>query len=141
LLSYPEDTAGGIMTTEYAGIRVDMTAAEALAYIRENCADAETVFYVYVTDEDEHLLGIASLRSLVFAEPQAKVSDFMITRIISIDIAEKQEEIAHLVAKYDLLALPVVNSENQLQGIVTADDALDKILPTAWKKRLPRFFR
>ena len=141
LLTYPEDSAGGIMTTEYAEVRPEMTAAEALTYLRESCSDAETVFYVYVTDEQDHLLGIVSLRSLVFSDPSARVAEFMTRRIVSVELTEGQEEIAHQIAKYDLLALPVVDAENRLQGIVTADDALDKIIPTAWKKRLPRFFR
>lgn len=141
LLTYPEDSAGGLMTTEYAAIPPNLTAAEALQYIREHCPDAETVFYVYVTDEENHLLGVASLRSLVFADPNTPVSEIMVKRVITVDLNDRQEDIAQVIAKYDLLAIPVVDAENRLHGIVTADDALDKIIPTAWKKRLPRFFR
>jgi magnesium transporter len=141
LLAFPEDSAGGIMTTEFAVVRPDMTASEGLTYIRENCSDAETVFYVYVTSPDGTLEGVCSLRSLVFANPNDRVEDIMIKRIIAVDLEDKQEDIAQMISKYDLLALPVVDAENRLQGIVTADDALDKIIPTAWKKRLPRFFR
>jgi CBS domain-containing protein len=141
LLTYPEESAGGIMTTEYASIPADLTAAEALQFIRENCPDAETVFYVYITDSENHLEGVASLRSLVFAEPSTLVADIMAKRVISVDLYDQQDEIAQMISKYDLLALPVIDSENHLHGIVTADDALDKIIPTAWKKRLPRFFR
>ncbi len=141
LLTYPEDSAGGIMTTEYATVPPNLTAGEALQYLRENCPDAETVFYVYVTDPENHLVGVASLRGLVFSDPNTPVADFMIKRIISVDLYDQQDDIAQMISKYDLLALPVVDSENRLQGIVTADDALDKIIPTAWKKRLPRFFR
>lgn len=141
LLTYPEDTAGGIMTTEYAVIPPDLTATQALQYLRENSPDAETIFYVYVTDPHNHLIGIASLRSLVFADPNALVSDIMIKRFVSVDLYDHQDDVAQMISKYDLLALPVVDAENRLQGIVTADDALDKIIPTAWKKRLPRFFR
>ena len=97
--------------------------------------------YVYVIDREDHLVGIVSLRSLVFADPNALVSEFMIRRIYSVSPLDKQEEVAHMISKYDLLALPVVDSDERLIGIVTADDALDKIIPTAWKKRLPRFFR
>lgn len=141
LLTYPEDLAGGIMTTEYATVRAEMTATEALTYIRENCSDAETVFYVYVINPEGVLEGVCSLRSLVFANPTATVEEIMIKRIVSVDLYEEQDEIAQMISKYDLLAMPVVDSDNRLQGIVTADDALDKIIPTAWKKRLPRFFR
>ena len=141
LLTYDEDTAGGLMTTEFAAIPPNLTAADALQYIREHCPDAETVFYVYVTDPEDHLIGVASLRSLVFADPSTPVADMMAKRVITVDLADDQDEIAQVIAKYDLLAIPVVDAENHLHGIVTADDALDKIIPTAWKKRLPRFFR
>jgi Mg2+ transporter MgtE len=141
LLTYPEDSAGGIMTTEFANVHPDLTASEALTYIRENCSDAETVFYVYVIGAEGTLDGVCSLRSLVFANPQTLVEDIMTKRIIAVHLNDKQDEIAQMISKYDLLALPVVDAENHLQGIVTADDALDKIIPTAWKKRLPRFFR
>jgi magnesium transporter len=141
LLTYPEDSAGGIMTTEFAIVRPDFTASEALTYIRENCSDAETVFYVYVIGPEGTLDGVCSLRSLVFAKPQTVVDEFMTRRIIAVNLFDKQDEVAQMISKYDLLALPVVDAENHLQGIVTADDALDKIIPTAWKKRLPRFFR
>jgi len=141
LLTYPEDTAGGLMTTEYAWVCSHMTAAEAIRYLRENCADAETLFYVYVLDENDHLEGVISLRSLLFAEPNDRIADFMVNRVVRAQLYDSQEEVAHMISKYDLLALPVVDAENRLVGIVTADDALDKIIPTAWKKRLPRFFR
>lgn len=141
LLTYQEDTAGGIMTTEYAAIPPSLTASEALQFIREHCPDAETVFYVYVTDAEDHLEGVASLRSLVFAEPNTPVSEVMAKRVISVDLNDRQDDIAQMISKYDLLAIPVVDADNRLHGIVTADDALDKIIPTAWKKRLPRFFR
>jgi magnesium transporter len=141
LLSYPEDSAGGIMNTEYIIIPPDLTAEEAIKYLRENASEAETIFYVYVTDPDEHLLGVISLRTLIMADPQARISSFMVKRIISVMPNEEQNEVAQLVAKYDLLAIPVVDEENHILGIVTSDDALDKIIPTTWKKRMPRIYR
>jgi magnesium transporter len=141
LLTYPENSAGGIMTTEYAVVRPNMTAEQAIQYLRENAEEAETIFYIYVTDEDEHLIGVFSLSSLIFARPDMPVADFMKMNVISASLLDNQDDVARLVSKYDLLALPVVDEENVLCGIVTADDALDKIIPTAWKKRLPRFFR
>ncbi len=103
--------------------------------------EVETMFYVYVVDENECLIGAFSLNNLIFAAPDQKVSDFMTTRIISVNLTDDQEVVAQTVAKYDLIAIPVVDDQNHLHGIVTADDALDKIVPTAWKKRLPRFYR
>ena len=141
LLAYPEESAGGIMTTEYASIHPDLTAMDALRVLRGMADQVETMFYVYVTDEEEHLIGAFSLNNLIFASPDKKVSDFMTTRIITVNLTDDQEIVAQTVAKYDLIAIPVVDDQNRLQGIVTADDALDKIIPTAWKKRLPRFYR
>lgn len=140
LLSYPEDSAGGIMTTEFASVPVSVTATEAIQILRQTEPEAETIFYVYVVDEQNHLLGVFSLSKLLFADPSTPVSQFMQTRVITVSPTASQEEVAQIVAKYDLLAIPVVDEQNILQGIVTADDALDKIIPTAWKKRLPRFY-
>lgn len=141
LLAYPEDTAGGIMTTEYAVVKPEYTAAQAIQVLRQTGNEAETIFYVYVTDADERLVGVFSLSALIFANPDKKIQDFMHKRVISVSLMDKQNDIAQVISKYDLLAVPVVDEQNCLHGIVTADDALDKIIPTAWKKRLPRFYR
>lgn len=141
LLTYPEDSAGGIMTTEYASIRPDLAAAQAIEALRAMADEVETMFYVYVTDVESHLIGVFSLNNLIFAKPGAMVKEFMEKRVVSVNLADDQETVAQTVAKYDLLAVPVVDEENRLHGIVTADDALDKVIPTAWKKRLPRFYR
>jgi Mg/Co/Ni transporter MgtE len=141
LLSYPEDTAGGIMTTEYARVPPDVTAEGAIKLLRETESDAETIFYIYVTDTSNKLMGVFSLSNLIFADPQSKVSEFMVDRVKTVDLLDDQDEVAQVITKYDLLAVPVVDEKDIMHGIVTADDALDKIIPTAWKKRLPRFFR
>jgi Mg/Co/Ni transporter MgtE len=140
LLAYPEDSAGGIMNTEFVAVRPDLTAEQAIAQIREQAHEAETIYYVYVTDHDGHLLGVFSLRDLVLAPPQMPVSEFMHRRVVVAHLLESQEDVAQQVAKYNLLAVPVVDDQNRLQGIVTADDALDRIIPTTWKKRLPRLY-
>lgn len=140
LLAYPEDSAGGIMTTDFIAIHENLTAAEAISYIRQDANEAETIYYIYVTDQENSLNGVFSLRNLVLANPNARVSEFMETRVITVDLLDSQTEVAQVIAKYNLLAVPVVDEEKHMQGIVTADDAFDKILPTAWKKRLPRFY-
>jgi len=140
LLSYPEDSAGGIMTTDVAAIRPGLTAAKAIEAIRDLEPDAESIFYIYVTDEQEHLLGVFSLSDLVLAKPGTLVSSFMHEKVVSANVLTKQDSLAQLIAKYNLLTIPVVDTENRLVGMVTADDALDKIIPTAWKKKLPRFY-
>jgi magnesium transporter len=140
LLLYEEDSAGGLMTTDFVTVRPDMTAAQTIEHLRKVGEEAELVYYVYVTDAEEHLLGMFSLSELILARPEAIIADFMHKRVVSVELDTDQEEIAHTIAKYNLIAVPVVNAENRLQGIVTVDDALDKILPTNWKKRLPHFF-
>ncbi len=141
LLTYPEDTAGGIMNTEYFIVPVYFTASQVLEKLRETAPEAETIYYLYVADQDSHLLGVFSLRQLVLAQPEALVLDFMEKRVVTVGLLDSQEDCAQVISKYNLLAVPVVDDEKHIHGIVTADDALDKIIPTAWKKRLPRFYQ
>jgi magnesium transporter len=140
LLAYPEDTAGGIMNTEFVAVRPDLSAAQAIEILRETANEIETMYYVYVVDPDNRLLGIFSLRELVLAKPETPVSEFMHRRMVTVDLLDSQDEVAQAVSKYNLIAVPVVDEQGRLHGIVTADDALDKIIPTAWKKRLPRLY-
>jgi magnesium transporter len=141
LLAYPEDTAGGIMTTEYIAIPPDLNAEQAIAYLRGNADQAETIFYIYVIDSGDHLHGVFSLQDLVLAAPATPVDEFMHHRVVTVNAWDSQDDVAQAIAKYNLLAIPVVDEQGRLHGIVTADDALDKIIPTAWKKRLPRMYR
>jgi magnesium transporter len=141
LLAYPEDCAGGLMTTEYATISPDITAEQAIAYLRATASEAETIYYVYVTDPQNHLVGVISLEDLILAKPDELVNDFMHSRVVSCYLLDSQEDVARLVSRYNLLAIPVIDDQECLHGIVTSDDALDKIIPTAWKRRLPRYYR
>ena len=93
-----------------------------------------------MTDDDNHLLGVCSLQDLVLASPTTPIGEIMHDRVVSFGPQDSQDDLAQAVAKYNLLAIPIVDDENRLQGIVTADDAIDKIIPTAWKKRLPRLY-
>lgn len=140
LLTYPEDTAGGIMNTEFVVVGPDLTAEQVISLLRETAHEAETISYVYATESNKHLLGVFSLRELVMARPEAPVSEFMHRRVVSVNLGDSQDSVAQIVAKYNLVAVPVVDNQGRLQGIVTADDALDKIIPTKWKKRLPRLY-
>jgi len=140
LLSYPEHSAGGIMTTDYAWARLDDTAAEATDRLREQEEDAETVYYIYVVDRSEHLRGVFSLRDLLMTPPDKKVRDFMTANPVAVRTDASEEDITDIIAKYNLLALPVIDEEGELHGIITIDDAIDLVLPLAWKKRLPRIF-
>jgi magnesium transporter len=140
LLGYPEDSAGGIMTTQFIAISADLTAADTLDRLRELEPDAETIYYLYVTDHEGRLVGVLSLRDLVVAGPGSLVRDFMIEDPVAVGVLTPQEEVAQVVARYNLLAVPVVDDDHRLEGIVTIDDAIDTVLPTAWKRRLPRLF-
>jgi len=140
LLSYPEHSAGGIMTTDYAWARLDDTADEATERLREQAEYVETVYYIYVVDRSEKLRGVFSLRDLLTTPTDKKVRDFMTENPVSVSTAASEEEITDVIAKYNLLALPVVDDEGELHGIITIDDAIDLVLPLAWKKRLPRIF-
>ncbi len=140
LLGYPEDSAGGIMTTEYVAVPATLTAAQTIDRLRELEPDAETIYYVYVTDDDGRLVGVLSLRDLIVAQPSTLISTVMIAEPVAVGVLADQDEVAQVVARYNLLAVPVVDDDGRLAGIVTVDDAMDAILPTAWKKRLPRLF-
>jgi len=141
LLAHPEDSAGGIMTTEYPVLPPQLTATEAVAELRRRYAgELDDVHYVYVTDEDRRLLGVFSLWDLVVANPQARLMDFMEKRVISVRADEDRREAARLIARYNLLAIPVVDTEGRLLGIITVDDAMDLILPQAWRQQLPRMY-
>ena len=140
LLEYPEDTAGGIMTTEYAVAPEEFTAGQSLNMLREIARDVESIYYIYALSKSKDLVGVISLRELLLADPNQKLSEFMHRDIIAVDVMEDQHEVAKKIAKYNLLAVPVVKDENKLKGVVTVDDAIDIVLPTAWKKKVPRMF-
>ena len=115
LLSYPIDTAGGLMTTEYVAVRPELTAEQALAVLREEAPEAETIYYVYVTDEHDKLIGVFSLSDLVLAQPNTPIIEFMHRRAVTVNVSDSQESVAHVVSKYNLLAVPVVD-EHQPAG-------------------------
>ena len=140
LLGYPEDSAGGIMTTEFVAIEAHLTAASAIDRLRELEPDAETIYYVYVTDEEGRLIGVLSLRDLIVARPERLVQEFMFREPVAVAMTAGQDEVAEVVAHYNLLAVPVVDDERRLVGIVTVDDAIDTVIPTGWKRRMPRVF-
>ena len=142
LLRYPEDSSGGIMTTEFASVPGKYTVAQALEYLRtnEDAKDDEFMFYVYLLDENERLQGVISLRDLVTARLNQNLSEWFDDDPVRVNPLTPQEEAAYLVAKYNLMAVPVIDPEsNAMLGIVTVDDAIDTVLPTAWKKKMPRF--
>jgi len=124
LLSYPDDTAGRIMTTDFLNLPESMHALEAIREIRK-ASQTEMVFYLYVTDEDGRLTGVLSLRQLVTASDETTLSEIMIRDVVKVNVATDQEEAARIVARYNLLAIPVVEDSGKLVGIVTVDDIID----------------
>lgn len=127
LLAYPEDTAGGIMTTEYVAILDNLSAGRAIEVLREIAPEAETVYYVYVISTKNKLVGVISLRELIVADPHEPISSIMQTNVIKVHALTDQEEVAKMVTKYGLLAIPVVDDDDSLLGIVTVDDVIDVI--------------
>ena len=127
LLKYPDDSAGSIMTTEFIVLRPEMTAEMAIKRIRRTGVDKETIYTCYVTDKNNHLIGITTVKDLLLAEDDSVVSDIMEENVISVNTLDDQEQAALMLSNYNFLALPVVDNEKRLVGIVTIDDAIDVI--------------
>ncbi|MDD5581768.1 MAG: magnesium transporter [Candidatus Marinimicrobia bacterium] len=127
LASYPEGSTGSVMTSDYMALPPNITAEEALNRMRREAPDKETIYYAYVIDEDRKLLGFLSLKDLILANPKKKIEDIMHREVIFSRVTDDQEETARKIQKYNLIAIPVVNGNNALVGIVTHDDALDII--------------
>lgn len=125
LLVHPDESAGGLMTSVEVVLHKDITVAQALQHLRTVGPDTESIYYLFVVDDEVRLVGVVSLRQLVIASPSARISDIMDTDIISVQAGVDQEEAARLMARYDLLALPVVDEENHLLGVITHDDLVD----------------
>lgn len=125
LLSYPQDSAGSIMTTEYVSLKETYSAQDAFDKIRRTGVDKETIYICYVTDLSRKLIGVVSARTLLLALPNEKVSDLMDTNVISVGTHSDKEYVAREIQRYGFLAMPVVDNENRLVGIVTVDDAMD----------------
>lgn len=125
LTQYEEDEAGGLMTPEYVAVRASMTVEDVLRFLRRAAPDAETIYYLYVVDEEGRLMGVLSLRDLIVADPRTKVAEIMNPKVVYVRTDTDQEEVARLMADYDFTVLPVVDEEGHLVGIVTVDDVLD----------------
>jgi magnesium transporter len=127
LLSCPEDSAGALMTTEYASLPADITAGEAVTRLRTQAPNSESIYYIYVLDAERKLVGFVSLRDLILAKPTALVSELMQRDPISVRVEEPREQVVQKLARFDFIAIPVVDEHNRLVGIVTHDDVLDAV--------------
>jgi len=140
LLSFPDDSAGGLMTNDVVTVPPTVTAEQAIGLVRQQAAAMDNVYYVYVVDDNEVLLGVLSLRELIVADPSTPIGKVMHRELIRGRLDDSPEEVARMIAKYIHLALPIVDDLGRLRGIVTVDDAMDVILPADWKARLPRVY-
>jgi Mg2+ transporter MgtE len=127
LLRYGAETAGGIMTTQVLALSQESTVEDALTYLRQHSKHLEMIYYLYVVDGEQHLQGVVSLRQIVTAEPATRIASLMDPDVIKVQIDTDQEEVARIIAKYDLLAVPVVDTEHHLKGLITVDDVIDVI--------------
>jgi magnesium transporter len=131
LLSYPEGSAGSMMTTDYATLLPDITVEEAINRLRQQATQKETIYYIYVTNEDRKLLGFVSLRHLILSKLTSLVRDIMQSDVVYVRVDVDQEEVARIVGKYDFIAIPVVDNDHRIVGIITHDDALDVVVEEA----------
>ena len=129
LMDYEEGTAGSLMTTEYIALSPEITAQEAIRQLRTLAAEAETIYYLYILQEDETLIGVLSLRDLIIGEPEAKLADLMQTRLLSVLPQDSDRDVAETMNKYNLLAIPVIDEQNHMLGIITVDDVLEMLVP------------
>lgn len=143
LLTYPEDSAGGMMTTDFVTMPEYLTARQAIGRLRQQKELPDQIYYIYVVDHEVggRLVGVISLRHLVTAPPDSRLSDIMVRDVIKAHVTDPADEVARTVAHYNLLALPVVDENDHPLGVVTVDDAIDVILPEEWQRRLPKIFR
>ncbi|GAC1420081.1 MAG: CBS domain-containing protein [Candidatus Velthaea sp.] len=139
LAAYDEDTAAGMMTTDFVWIYPHRTVGATIEKIREIAPVTEFIYYLYVTDRSQQLLGVLSLRKLLLSPPEATIHTIMDQDLVTVEPSGRREDVAHTIARYDLLAVPVVNDGGTIIGIVTVDDAIDAIIPERLKKNLPRF--
>jgi magnesium transporter len=135
LMEHEDNTAGGLMTTEYLAFPPDMTVEEAIKELRLEAPNVETIYYLYIVDKDEHVNGVLSLKNLILAMPNTLLSDIMKTPAKTISQDTMQKDVAEFISKYNLLAAPVVDDNMVMRGIVTVDDVVDLLLPTATRKK------
>ncbi len=131
LLIHPDESAGGLMTSEFLALRRRMTAAEAIEAIRQWKPEDESIYYLFVVDSERKLCGVVSLRQLIVAEPHTRLADIMDPEVVSVPAGTDQEEVARIMSRYDLLALPVVDQEGRLIGVITVDDVIDVVVDEA----------
>ncbi len=142
LLPYADDTAGGLMTTEFVSLPSQLTVGEALARLREMAETPNMIYYLYVVDGESSwkLLGVIALRSLILADPSSPLDEVMRREFQTAQVDDHASEVVQKIAEYNLLALPVIDEAGDILGIITVDDAMEILLPKDWRQRLPKLF-
>jgi magnesium transporter len=135
LLKHSDETAGGLMTTEFITLPQFLTVEQTIARLREIAPGAETIYYLYVVDDNERLVGVLTLRSLIVSPPEKSISEVMIKDAITVTPEMNPREVADVISKYNLLAIPVVDAEHKIQGIITVDDVVDYIIPPVSRRK------
>jgi len=135
LMEHEEDTAGGLMNSEFLSVSSELMVADAMKVVRLLAPDVETVYYIYVVDKEERLQGVISLKELILAHEEEPVSELMTTNLKTVGVESTPEEILEIIAKYNLIAVPVLDKEEKMAGLVTVDDVLEMFLPYALKRR------
>ncbi|GMT47101.1 MAG: membrane protein [bacterium] len=135
LLEHEENTAGGLMTNEFIAYEPEIKVSEAIERFKRDAAEIETIYYIYIIDTDEKLIGVLSLRELILADPGKTLSDIMVTNLKTLKPEDDENVVAAAISKYNLAAIPVVDNNNELLGIVTMDDIIDRILPPKAKRK------
>jgi magnesium transporter len=138
LMEHEEDTAGGLMNSQFLAIRAELTCAEALQEVRSRAGEVDNIHYLYVLDDEQELLGVVSLKSVLVAAEQARISDLMTTGIKSVPVDATPDQVLEVVAKYNLVAVPVLDKEEKMAGIITVDDVLELFLPYALRRKRRR---
>ena len=141
LLSYEEDTAGGLMTSEFLDFSPDMTIEGTLAGIRLLVPDVEFIYYIYVVDKEDHLLGVLTLKKLLTTPLDVKLGDVMLQNVKHVYLDTERKEIAEIVSKYDFVAIPVLDEEERIKGIITIDDIMDLLVPNPTRRKKRRAFQ
>jgi magnesium transporter len=135
LMEHEGDTAGGLMNSEFVSIRAELSCQEALQAVRARAAEVDHVYYLYVLDENQELQGVVSLKNLMLGEPETRVSELMTTGVKSVQIDSTPNEVLEIVAKYNLVAVPVLDKEKKMAGIVTVDDVIELFLPYSLRRK------
>ncbi len=137
LMAYDEETAGGLMTTELMAMKATLTCERTIQRLRELAPKAESIYYVYVVDDDDRLLGVISLRDLIVADPNTHITEAMVKNVRHVHTSDHADEVAQVLNRYNLLAIPVLDDDGRLAGMITVDDMMDRLLPPEKRRHLP----